>query len=299
MDVSHLNLTVGHPNGTVAQVKQIGSYKFGNNLILKDVLVVPGYHVTLLSVHKLSKDNKFIMSFNDKICKIQDLTQKFLMGTGSERGGLYFLDEGKRHNNSNIKSCVMSNCIWHNRLGHPSDQVLILLKNKIKDIKSINSEPCDVCHKAKQTREPFPLSDHKTKNMGDLVHLDVWGPYKVTSREGFRYFLTVVDDYTRSVWVFLMKNKSEVFDHIVSFFNLIKNQFDKTVKVFRSDNGTEFVNKKFENFLQNNGILHQTSCAYTPQQNGVAERKHRHLFNTDRALMFKVGGGGVTFENVD
>ena len=86
-----------------------------------------------------------------------------------------------------------------------------------------------------------------------------------------------------------MKNKAKFFYHIVSFFNLIKNHFDKTVKVFRSDNGTEFVNKKFENFLQSNGILHQTSCAYTPQQNGVAERKHRHLLNTARALMFQGG----------
>ncbi|PWA87032.1 ribonuclease H-like domain-containing protein [Artemisia annua] len=219
-----------------------------------------------------------------------DLTQRFLMGTGSERGGLYFLDEGKRINNSNIKSCVMSNCIWHNRLGHPSDQVLTVLKHKLKDLKNTKSDPCDICHKAKQTREPFPLSEHKTKNMGDLVHLDVWGPYKVTSREGFKYFLTVVDDYTRAVWVFLMKNKSEVFDHITSFYNLIKNQFEKSVKVFRSDNGTEFVNKRFETFLSQNGILHQTSCPYTPQQNGIAERKHRHLLNTARALMFQGGG---------
>ncbi|PWA72013.1 hypothetical protein CTI12_AA274590 [Artemisia annua] len=185
-DVSQLNLTVVHPNGTIAQVKQIGSFKFGNNLILKDVLVVPGYH---------------------------DLTQRFLMRTGSERGCLYFLDEGKRVNNSNIRSCIMPNCIWHNRLGHPSDQVLTVLKHKLKDLKSTSSEPCEICHKAKQTREPFPLNDHKTKNMGDLVHLDVWGPYMVTSRYGFKYFLTVVDDYTRAVWVFLMKNKSGQNNH--------------------------------------------------------------------------------------
>ncbi|GJR89190.1 ribonuclease H-like domain-containing protein [Tanacetum coccineum] len=149
---------------TMEQVKQIGSYKLGNDLIIKDVLVVPGYH---------------------------DLTQKFLMGTGSERGGLYFFDEDKRVNNSNIKTCQICTCVWHNRLGHPSDHVLTVLKDKIKDLSQPKSGPCEICHKAKQTREPFPLSVHKTKNLGDLVHLDVWGSYRVKSRDGHKYFLTM------------------------------------------------------------------------------------------------------------
>ncbi|GJS58260.1 putative RNA-directed DNA polymerase [Tanacetum coccineum] len=289
MDVTELNLTVSHLNGTLEHVKQIGSYKLGNNLVIKDGLVVLGYHVSLMSVHKLSRDNKVIVIFNDSKCKIQDLTQKFLMGTGSERGGLYFFDEGKRVNNSNIKCCHVSTCIWHNRLGHPSDQVLTVLKDKINDLNQTKFGPCEICHKAKQTKEPFPISDHKTSNLGDLVHLDVWGHYKVRSRDGFKYFLTVVDDYTRAVWVFLMQSKTEVFDNISEFYNLIKNQFNKSIKIFRSDNGTEFVNKKFETFVKSNGIIHQTSNSYTLQQNGVAERKHRHLLNTTRALMVQGG----------
>ncbi|GJZ75852.1 hypothetical protein Tco_0640317 [Tanacetum coccineum] len=70
INVTYLNLTIAHPNGTVEQVKEIRNYKLGNNLIVKDVLVVPGYHVSLLSVHKLSKDNKAVVSFTDSICKI-------------------------------------------------------------------------------------------------------------------------------------------------------------------------------------------------------------------------------------
>ncbi|GKE96694.1 hypothetical protein Tco_1581549 [Tanacetum coccineum] len=85
IDVTHLNLIVAHSNGTIEQVKQVRNFKLGNNLILKDVLVVPGYNVSLLSVHKLSKDKKVVVSFTDSMCKIQDLTQKFLMGTGSEK----------------------------------------------------------------------------------------------------------------------------------------------------------------------------------------------------------------------
>lgn len=113
----------------------------------------------------------------------------------------------------------------------------------------------------------------------------------MVSREGYRYFLTIVDDFTRSVWVYMLKRKDEVFNMFVSFYNMVFTQFDKKVKVGRSDNGTEFVNNKMSEFFffNNNGIIHQTSCAYTPQQNGIAERKHRHLLNVARSLMFQGG----------
>ena len=114
----------------------------------------------------------------------------------------------------------------------------------------------------------------------------MWGPYKVVSREGYWYFLTVVDDFTRSVWVYMLKRKDEVFDMFVSFYNMVSTQFDKKIKVVRSDNGTEFVNHKMNEFFNEKGVIHQTSCAYTPQQNGIAERKHRHLLNVARSLMF-------------
>ncbi|GKA20529.1 putative RNA-directed DNA polymerase [Tanacetum coccineum] len=133
---------------TIAKVNQIGSYKLNDKIVLKDVLVVPGYQVSLLSVHQLAKVNKM--------------------------------------------------------LGHPADQVLSVLKDKI-DLNGLeSSEPCEVCHKAKQTRDPFPLSDHKTSSLGELVQLDVWGPYRVTSREGFKFFLTIVDDFSTAVWLFLL-----------------------------------------------------------------------------------------------
>ncbi|GJW59684.1 ribonuclease H-like domain-containing protein [Tanacetum coccineum] len=199
IDVSHLNITVAHPNGTVAKVNEIGSFKLTKTSIIHDVLVVPSYHVSLLSVSKLASANKV---------------------------------NGKKHANSIVDTCVVSKCLWHNRLGHPADQVLKVLKDKI-NIEDIGSGPCDVCHKAKQTREPFPLSNHKTSDLGQLVHLDVWGPYRVRSREGFRFFLTIVDDYSRAVWVSMLKCKDEVYSNVIIFYNLIKNQFDKTVKVFR------------------------------------------------------------------
>ncbi|XP_021980336.1 uncharacterized protein LOC110876473 [Helianthus annuus] len=178
--------------------------------------------------------------------------------------------------------------------GHPAEPVLHVLKNNLNIKTGAKLNPCETCHKAKQHREPFPLSDHKSEALGDLIHLDVRGPYRVQSREGFRYFLTMVDDYSRAVWVYLMKSKDEVFYNIKGFYNFLKTQFSKSVKIFRSDNGTEFTNKQMSNFCYENGILHQTSCVHTPQQNGIVERKHRHLLNVARTLLFQ-GGFPIKF----
>ncbi|GJZ88337.1 ribonuclease H-like domain-containing protein, partial [Tanacetum coccineum] len=290
VDISNLNITVGHPNGTVATISHIGDLRLSNNVILHDVLVVPGYCVSLLSVNKLIKDSKLFVGFDEDKCYIQDLDKGITLGTGSESGGLYLFDDSKNISLGNVNTVMAFNVskdLWHNRLGHPADQVLNVLKNDLNLSKKTCVSACETCHRAKQTREPFPLSDHKSMNPGELVHLDLWGPYKVSSREGFRYFLTIVDDYSRAVWTYLLKTKDEVFDCIVNFIKLIHNQFNVKIKTFRSDNGTEFVNKKMFSLLADLGIIHQTSCPHTPQQNGIAERKHRHLLNVARSLMFQ------------
>jgi hypothetical protein len=110
------------------------------------------------------------------------------------------------------------------------------------------------------------------------------GGYHVPSISGAKYFLTIVDDYSRCTWIYLMKHKSETRNLLVHFINLVENQFGKRVKVVRSDNGPEF---QCTHFYSSQGIIHQTSCVNTPQQNGVAERKHRHLLNVARALLFQ------------
>ncbi|GJX89107.1 putative RNA-directed DNA polymerase [Tanacetum coccineum] len=292
VDISNLNITVGHPNGTVATISHIGDLRLSNNVILHDVLVVPGYCVSLLSVNKLIKDSKLFVGFDEDKCYIQDLVKGITLGTGSESGGLYLFDDNKKKclgNSNNVMAFNVSKDLWHCRLGHPADQVLNVLKHDLNLTKNTNVSVCETCHRAKQTREPFPLSDHKSVKLGELVHLDLWGPYKVSSREGFKFFLTIVDDFSRAVWTYLLKTKDEVFEHIVSFINLIHNQFNIKIKTFRSDNGTEFVNKKMFSLFADLGIIHQTSCPHTPQQNGIAERKHRHLLNVARSLMFQGG----------
>lgn len=111
--------------------------------------------------------------------------------------------------------------------------------------------------------------------MFDLVHLDVWRPYKHLTINKCKYFLTIVDDYSRATWTFLIPSKHHVTSTIKIFHTYVSNHFNTQIKTIRSNNGTEFVNQSLTDFFQTNGILHQTSCPYTPQQNARVERKHR------------------------
>ncbi|XP_075098788.1 uncharacterized protein LOC142175707 [Nicotiana tabacum] len=176
--------------------------------------------------------------------------------------------------------------LWHIRLGH-----LPFLSMKHLSFISLPSNSdcfCQICPKARQTRIPFPLSQIKLTRAFELIHVDVWGPYKESTYNGFKYFLTVVDDYSREIWTFLMSTNSNTFGLLKNFLTMVERQFGVKVQKIRTDNAFELGKGSQEAaFLAFQGVLHQTSCVATPQQNGVVERKHRHLLEIARALLFQ------------
>ena len=96
------------------------------------------------------------------------------------------------------------------------------------------------------------------------------------SYDGFKYFLTLVDCFTRNTWLYLLPTKADIKHNIESFANLVENQFNCKIKILHSDNGGEFHMKYI---FHTKRIIHQTSCVETPQQNGIVERKHQYLLN--------------------
>jgi transposase InsO family protein len=88
-------------------------------------------------------------------------------------------------------------------------------------------------------------------------------------------------------WLYVLKRKDEVSYVFKSFFNMVQNQFNKNVKILRSDNGGEFVNRTLRELFHLKGIIHETSCVGTPQQNGVAERKNRYILETARSMLLE------------
>ena len=138
---------------------------------------------------------------------------------------------------------------------------------------------------AKQSRLSFKVSQISSNKPFDLIHCDIWGPHRIYSYSGARYFLTIVDDFSRYTWVHLMRHKSETQSIIKNFFAWVKTQHNLTIKTLKSNNGQEFLS--LQTFLDENDTIFHRSCPYTPQQNRVEEKKHHHLLNVARAIKFQ------------
>ena len=266
--------SIGFVDGSTTFALSMGSFPLSSKISLTNVLYVPALNCTLISVSKILKQTGCLATFTDTVCVLQDRFSRTLIGTGEERDGVYFLTDvatAKIH----LAGAACDQTLWQQCLGHPSFSVclhyhcfplLLLALVRVMCVFELNSF-------------------NKANDCFSLIHVDVWGPYRVPSSCGAVYFLTIVDDFSRAVWTFLMLAKSEVNTILTNFITYISKQFDKSVKIVRSDNGTEFtcLASKF----QEQGIVHQTSCVGTPQQNGRVERKHRHILNIARALLFQ------------
>lgn len=258
-----------------------------SNIKLLDVLFVPQFSCNLISIYELTSDMNCTVTYASNNCVIQDLTGRRTIGSGELCDGVYVF-RTVREVVSLAAYSQDKSVLWHARIGHPSNQNLFKLSSFIKfSFDASKLECCDICHRSKQCMIPFPLSSNKASKAFELIHCDLWGKYNTKSHNGSHYFLTIVDDYTRAVWVYLLKEKSETASHLINFCKMVKTQFEAKVKIMRSDNGTEFVNSQVQNFLHDEGILRETSCVSTPQQNGRVERKHRHILNVARALRFQ------------
>lgn len=175
-----------------------------------------------------------------------------------------------KRNSANITACnaLLTNehtiSLWHQRLGHCPLSVI----NHISSLKSSSHSisPCDVCQFSKQSRIPFPISTTCATNILELLHMDLWGPYKIPSLNNAHYVLTIVDDKSRVTWTFLLTYKSQVANRLINFIIQAQKQYKKSVKFVRTDNGTEFVNHHCHTFFTQSGIIHQTSCEYTPNR---------------------------------
>jgi len=201
-----------------------------------------------------------------------------MIGTGCESHGLDQLQIF-----AHVGAIMDSPSLIHARLGHPR---FAKMQQLVPSLSNVSTLSCESCQLGKHIRSSFPSSvAQRSSSPFALVHSDIWGPSRIKSNLGFQYFVTFVDDYSRCTWVFLMKNHSELFSIFQIFYNEIKNQFGISIQILRSDNGREYLSHSFKNFMASHGILHQTSCAYTPQQNGVAERKNTHVVETTRTIL--------------
>jgi transposase InsO family protein len=185
--------------------------------------------------------------------------------------------------------------IWHQRLGHVAPSAIKQLKaqdmatglEQYTPGSTDTVEFCEACALGKQHKAPIRADGEATRGARPLalVHTDVVGPMPTVSLGGSRYLLCLVDDKTRKTWMIPMASKSDTAAMFKQFKTQAEKQTGEQVKAVRSDNGGEYLSREFKDYLAEQGIVHQLSAPYTPQQNGVAERTNRTVIEMARSLL--------------
>lgn len=180
--------------------------------------------------------------------------------------------------------------LWHCRYGHLNFKGLrtLLYRKMVRGLPLLEapSKVCTDCMAGKQHREAIPKKSlWRASKRLQLVHADICGPIKPESNSSKRYLITFIDDYSRKTWVYFLSEKSEAFVMFKKYKSLVEKETGEVICCLRTDRGGEFTSLEFNNFCSTNGISRQLTTAYTPQQNGVAERKNRTIMNMVRSML--------------
>nr|KYP45621.1 Retrovirus-related Pol polyprotein from transposon TNT 1-94 [Cajanus cajan] len=268
--------------GTIAITSCTGT-KF-----IHDVFLVPEIDQNLLSVGQLIEKG-FKVVFEDKYCLIKDAAGQdmFKVKMKGKSFALNPLEEEQVV--FSLKENVTE--IWHKRLGHYHHQGLLQMSEKglALDIPVLEDQTsnCKACQFGKQNRKTFSKTAWRASRKLQLIHTDVAGPQRTPSLKGNLYYVLFIDDFTRICWIFFFKNKSEVAGIFWKFKAKVENEIGFKIQILRSDNGTEYTSKKFNQFCEDSGIEHQLTAPYTPQQNGVSERRNRYILEMTRCMLYE------------
>lgn len=283
-------------NGTTIQALCSGNLTVStkvNNRIesinIYNVFYVPEITTNLLSVSQiLKKGNK--IKFEKEVCNI--------FNAGGSLIAEAVLSDNVYKLKLNFPDVMMANLtvtsqILHRRFAHLNYSDLKVMQQAVEGldvVKGLNtSDICEVCAEGKQTRLPFKNKGHRATSVLEVVHADLCGPLDVPSIGGSRYFMVLEDDVTRMTFVYFLRSKDQALQFFKDFKAMVENQTNQRIKILRSDNGGEFCSRQVERFLSDNGIIHQKTTPYTPEQNGMLERMNRTVGEKASCLLFDSG----------
>ncbi|GAU44848.1 hypothetical protein TSUD_112220 [Trifolium subterraneum] len=232
------------------EIKGKGNLKLcigGLTQVITDVYYIPGLKNNLLSIGQLQQKNLTIL-FKQDFCKVYHPEKGLIIST--------------KMSSNRIRT-------WQ---GLP----------QLQDME----DTCVSCLTGKQHMEAIPkYSNWRATKPLELVHSDICGPITPQSNGGSRYFITFTDDFSRKTWIYLLVNKASAFDEFKKFKTLVEKESNSQIMCLRTDRGREFTSNVFNEFCSIHGIKRQLTTAYTPQQNGVSERKNRTLLNMVRSML--------------
>ncbi|KAK1667120.1 hypothetical protein QYE76_055279 [Lolium multiflorum] len=287
------NIPVSFGDNSTSEVIGFGKVVVAHNITLVDVMLVKTLGYNLLSVSALGKMGFAVFIDNDIVVLLWSKTLKVAF-VGYREHNLYVVDFSGTTTSSAM--CLFGKAdvgwLWHRRLAHVNMRTLQSLHKGnhivglMENVSFAKDRVCRACVEGKMHDSPHPSKTIiSSKRILELLHVDLFGPVTHASLGAKKHCLVIVDDYSRYTWVYFLKMKDETQQIFIDFATEVQRQHNLLIMAIRSDNGSEFKNYTLNDFLSDEGIRHQYSAAYTPQQNGVAERKNRTLMDMARSMM--------------
>lgn len=261
---------------------------------LAGVLYVPGLKYNLFSLSS-ALDKGLQLVSDDKKCELKKNGNTVAVGARYENLYRMAFKPYVQANEVSAQARTQSERTdslkqWHERLAHQNTtQVKNILKQWGIEVKSEQDWFCEGCNQGKMRRKSFQTSQSQTLEPGELVHADLCGPMEHLSVGKSRYFLLFKDDYSHYRTVYFLKQKSEVTNLFQFFLKSVETELGRKVKRVRTDNGLEFVNKDMQDIMLKNGIKHEKSTPYNPEQNGSIERENRTVVEAARSMIYAKG----------
>jgi len=294
-------------DGSVLHSEGIGSVQFipvvnGQEMApveFTNVLYVPNLTNNLLSVLYITMHRHFSVSIVlDTLHFIRDGKTVFQAKVSSSNAAYLVGTTAPVQEFASLSSTTslpMDLGLWHRRLCHHHlAGVRKLLSGNLVtgfrlDSKAEPDPVCEACKAGKMHADPFPTSSTRASRPLQLVHSDVHGPVKVTTHQGYRYWVSFIDDFSRFKAIYLLKRKSETFIAFKQFKAWAENITGQRIGSLRDDKGGEYMSKDFEAFCIDHGIQRQHTVRNRPQQNGVAERANRTIEEGVISMLYESG----------
>ena len=287
--------TVLMGNGSTAAVRGVGKVELkltsGKVLTLRNVLFVPTINKNLISGSLLCREGYKLVFESNKF-----VLTKFgsFIGKGYLSGGMFRLSVLDCDNFGTFAYSVSDGCVshvWHSRLCHVNfDSISRMSRMSLIPIVSYEKgKKCEVCVQVKQPRKPFLSVQFRSTAPLELVHSDICEMNGIITKGGKKYFITFIDDATKYCYVYLLRTKDEALHHFQIYKAEVENQLNRKIKRLRSDRGGEYFSNEFARYCESAGIIHERTPPYSPQSNGVAERKNRTLEDLVNAMLGSSG----------
>ncbi|GJV21596.1 zinc finger, CCHC-type containing protein [Tanacetum coccineum] len=261
----------------------------GKQRIISHVYYLPNLKSNLLSLGQFTEIGCKVEMVDNEL-RLYDVNNQIFIRVPRQKNRLY-----KAILKIGTPVCLLANLsdttwLWHARLGHLNFESLKTMNQKdlVHGVPAIKhtTQICDVCLVGKQNRAPFPKkAKGRSTSPLDLIYGDLCGPITPPTPSGKRYIFLLVDDYSRYMWAYFLSTKDQAFDTFKEFKKTIENELRTTLKMFRTDRGGEFNSNEFTQYCKENGIARQLTAPYSPQQNGVVERRNRTIMSTTRCMM--------------